>query len=179
MSESLTKLRETIRLERRSYTASIARVARGDTDAALAAAEQEMAELRRTCPDCGSPMPGEMCAACALVRAEAEIAELRKKIAAGRYVACVMCGERIGGYDPTDPASIRAVRDAAVAHEYRCPNNPVVAEIAELRKRPTLEEVLSRLDPTDLPGDSEEFAPLWDAAIGRIRALYAEKATTP
>ena len=44
----------------------------------LAAKDAEIAELRRKCPDCGSPMPGEMCAVCALAIAEAEIAELRK-----------------------------------------------------------------------------------------------------
>src|SRR6185312_16345024 len=46
---------------------------------ALAAKDAEIAELRRKCPDCGSPMPGEMCAVCALAIAEAEIAELRKR----------------------------------------------------------------------------------------------------
>ena len=44
----------------------------------LAAKDAEIAELRRKCPDCGSPMPGEMCAVCALAIAEAEIAKLRK-----------------------------------------------------------------------------------------------------
>jgi len=46
----------------------------------LAAKDAEIAELRRTCPDCGSPMPGEMCAVCALLYAQAEIAEIRELV---------------------------------------------------------------------------------------------------
>ena len=81
------------------------------------------------------------------------------------------CGGRRPARDFEAWREACALTDAALA--------AVEQEIAELRKRPTLEEVLSRLDPTDLPGDSEDCAPLWDAAIGRIRALYAEKGATP
>ena len=57
---------------------------------------RELAELRRTCPDCGSPQPGDMCAVCALTRAEAELVELRKRPTYDEITRAVWEGAPLG-----------------------------------------------------------------------------------
>lgn len=79
VSDSLTELRDALAAERRDGGLAFNDESEAETDAALAAVERDMAELRRTCPECGSPMPGESCAVCALALAEEELVELRKR----------------------------------------------------------------------------------------------------
>lgn len=64
--------------------AVVAEIAALDMEALIAAVrerDQEIAKLWATCPDCGSPMPGEMCAVCALAYAEEELVRLREDAA--------------------------------------------------------------------------------------------------
>ena len=61
-------------------TPDVMRTSMSDLKAELAKIDAELAEARQRCPDCGSPMPGDMCSVCALAHAEAELVELRKEL---------------------------------------------------------------------------------------------------
>ena len=142
-------------------TPDVIRAFMGDLHTELAKIDRELKEARQKCPDCGSPMPGGMCSVCALAHAERLLVELRKdnerlgqldararaerelsddviqRLRATLTSERVACGhpaysESTQSYERPTNAAIAAVEREQAAKD---------AEIAELRKRPTLEEV--------------------------------------